>query len=418
MKVLVIDKDTDTGKLFEELPIDISELQALRSGDAAIRGVKTALKRRDPFELIAIDIDLPDMDGRKVTLEIRKIEQEWSIPAEKRAFIIMVTAQADEKSVKTSFAAGCNAFIVKPSNVDTIVKTLTKSRFKSKLSGDAQKAKKTVNPIDIIMRRLETGKIQMASLPDVSVKLNEMAKKGVDIKLIGDFIRKDMAITAKIMTVSNSAYYGAASKTKTVDEAISRIGLSATKQYVDAICNRKLFVIDDEKYVKFAEELWEHSLYCAIASHSVVDLLELEMKADAFSIGLLHDIGKIFLLQMTAELEKNGQLGGKIDMEMLFSSMVKYHNTVGAKALKQWKFSMEYVQGALFHDNLGKKDSPSQQLLVLHFANALAKNMLKQKIDASAPNLFELESAHLLKITPDMVVKIEEKIKAQLPLFN
>jgi len=418
MKVLVIDKDTATSKVFEELPIDIAELQALHSGDAAIRGVKTALKRRDPFELIAIDIDLPDMNGRNVTLEIRKIEQEWSIPAEKRAFIITVTAQADEKSVKTSFAAGCNAFIVKPLNVDTIVKTLTKSRFKSKLSGDAQKAKKTVNPIDIIMRRLETGKIQMASLPDVSVKLNEMAKKGIDIKLIGDFIRKDMAITAKIMTVSNSAYYGAASKTKTVDEAISRIGLAATKQYVDTICNRKLFVIDDEKYVKFAEELWEHSLYCAIASQSVVDLLELEMKADAFSIGLLHDIGKIFLLQMTAELEKNGQLSGKIDMEMLFSSMAKYHSTVGAKALKQWKFSMEYVQGALFHDNLDKKDSPSQQLLVLHFANALAKNMLKQKNDASAPNLFELESAHLLKITPDMVVKIEEKIKTQQPLFN
>jgi HD-like signal output (HDOD) protein/CheY-like chemotaxis protein len=418
MKVLVIDHDPTISKSFEELPIDTTGLQALRSGDAAIRGVKNALKRRDPFELIAIDIDLPDMDGRKVILEIRKIEQEWSIPNEKRAFVMMVTAKADAKSVKTSFASGCNAFIVKPFNVDTVVKTLAKSKFKSELTGVVQKEKKAANPIDIIMRRLETGKIQMASLPDVSVKLNEMAKKGLDVKLIGDFIRKDLAITAKIMTVSNSAYYGAASKTKTVDEAISRIGLSATKQYVDAICNRKLFVIDDEKYVRFAEELWKHSLYCAIASQNVVNFLELDLDADAFSIGLLHDIGKIFLLQMTAELEAKGQLSGKIDLVQLFNSMEKYHNAVGAKALKHWKFSGEYFEGALFHDDLEKKDSPSQQLLVLHFANALAKNMLKQKIDASTPSLFELESAHLLKITPDMVVKIEERIKAQLPLFS
>lgn len=418
MKILVIDKDPAISKLFEELPINITELQALRSGDAAIRGVKNALKRRDPFELIAIDIDLPDMDGRQVIIEIRKMEQEFSTPGTDNAFVMMVTAQADEKSVKTSFAAGCNAFIVKPFKIETIVKTLTKSRLKSKLSSDAQNEKNTVNPIDIILRRLETGKIQMASLPDVSMKLNEMAKKGLDFKLIGDLIRKDMAITAKIMSVSNSAYYGAASKTKTVDEAISRIGLHATKQYVDAICNRKLFIIDDPKYVKFAEKLWEHSLHCAIASQSVVNLLELELKADAFSIGLLHDFGKMFLLQMTAELEKKGAFSGKVDLPSLFSSLEKYHNMIGARALKQWKFTMEYVEGALFHDNLGKKDSPSQQLLVLHFANALTKNMLKRKEDDSDTNLSELESALLLKITPEIIVKIEERIETQLPLFN
>ena len=418
MKILVIDKNPAVSKLFEEFPMDITELQALRSGDAAIGGVKNALKRRDPFELIAIDIDLPDMDGRQVILEIRKMEQEFLTPGTDRAFVMMVTAQADEKSVKTSFAAGCNAFIVKPFKIETIVKTLINSRLKSKLSSDAQNDKSTVNPIDIILRRLETGKIKMASLPDVSMKLNAMAKKGLDLKMIGDLIRKDMAITAKIMSVSNSAYYGAASKTKTVDEAVSRIGLHATKQYVDAICNQKLFIIDDPKYVKFAEKLWEHSLYCAIASQSVVNLLKLELKADAFSIGLLHDFGKMFLLQMTSELESKEALGGKVDLPALFGSMEKHHNAIGARALKQWKFSLEYVEGALFHDNLGKKDSPSQQLLVLHFANELTKNMLKREEDDSDTNLAELESALLLKITPEMIVKIEEKIETQLPLFN
>ena len=418
MKILVIDKNPAVSKLFEEFPMDITELQALRSGDAAIGGVKNALKRRDPFELIAIDIDLPDMDGRQVILEIRKMEQEFLTPGTDRAFVMMVTAQADEKSVKTSFAAGCNAFIVKPFKIETIVKTLINSRLKSKLSSDAQNDKSTVNPIDMILRRLETGKIKMASLPDVSMKLNAMAKKGLDLKMIGDLIRKDMAITAKIMSVANSAYYGAASKTKTVDEAVSRIGLHATKQYVDAICNQKLFIIDDQKYVEFAEKLWEHSLYCAIASQSVVNLLELELKADAFSIGLLHDFGKMFLLQMTSELEAKEALGGEVDLPALFSSMEKHHNAIGARALKQWKFSGEYVDGALFHDNLGKKDSPSQQLLVLHFANALAKRMSKREEDDSDTNLAELESALILKITPEMIVKIEEKIETQLPLFN
>jgi putative nucleotidyltransferase with HDIG domain len=418
MKMLVIDNDPAIGKSFEEMPFDIEELQTLRTGDAAIRGVKNALKRRDPFDLITIDIDLPDMDGRQVSLEIRKTEKELSIAGQESAVILMVTSRADEKSVKTSFVAGCNAFVVKPFNLDTVVKALVKTRLKSKLSSEGQNEQKSVNPIDIILRRLETGKIQMASLPDVSVKLNEMAKKGLDFKLIGDLIRKDVAITAKIMSVANSAYYGAASKSKTVDEAISRIGLHATKQYVDAICNRQLFVTDDERFMKFAEALWKHSLYCAIASQSLVDVLELELKADAFSVGLLHDIGKIFLLQMTSELEKKGQIGGKTDLVALFASIEKYHNTIGARALKKWNFSREFIEGALLHDNLDKADSPSLPLLVLHFANALAKAMMNQEEKDSDPNLAELESALILKITSETIAEIETKIKEKLPLFS
>ncbi len=418
MKVLVIDNDPDVRHLIEELPVDITELQALRSGEAAIRGAKNALKRQDPFDLITIDIDLPDMDGRQVLLEIRKMEKEWAVSKERRSFIMMLTAKADEKSVKTSFAAGSNAFIVKPFKPDTILKTLAKSKLRSKLSSEAQNGQEMVNPVEIIMQRLKTGSIQVASLPDVSMKLNELAKKGLDFKVIGDLIKKDPAITAKIMSVSNSAYYGAASKTKTVDEAISRIGIYATKQYVDAICNRQLFKSDDQRFMKYAEDLWQHSLLCAIASQTIVGLLDLDLKADAFSVGLLHDIGKMFLLQMTAELESKKQFSGKIDLAALFSSMEKYHNTVGATSLKQWKFSQEYVEGALFHDAMEKKDSPSKNLQVLHFANALSKSISKSKEDGSNADLAELPSAVLLKITPEMIEKIEEETKEKLPLFN
>ena len=417
MKILIIDDDPNVKNSIEKLPIQIDELQAIRSGDAAIRGVKNALKRQDPFELITVDIELPDMDGRQVVLEIRKMELEYATTKERSAVILVLTAKADEKSVKTSFAAGANSFIVKPFKPETIIKTLAKSRLKSRISKEDPNSGKAVDPVEVILQRLKAGKIKMASLPDVSIKLNEMAKKGLDFKVMGDLIRKDPAITAKIMSVSNSAYYGAASKTRTIDEAISRIGIYATKQYVDAICNRQMFTSTDVRFVKFAEELWQHSLYCAVASQAVVSLLELDLKADAFSIGLLHDIGKMFLLQMTAELEKKKQLGGKVDLEKLFASVERYHNTIGAQTLRKWNFSREYVEGALFHDALEKKDSPSKELLVLHFANALSKTVSNRK-EPSKTELSELESASLLKITPELIERIKNRVEEQLPLFS
>ncbi len=417
MKILVIDDDPNVKNSIEELPMEIDELQAIRSGDAAIRGVRIALKRQDPFELITVDIELPDMDGRQVVLEIRKMEREYATTKERSAVIVVLTAKADEKSVKTSLSAGANSFIVKPFRPETIIKTLAKSRLKSRISKEDPNSGKAVDPVEVILQRLKAGKIKMASLPDVSMKLNEMAKKGLDFKVMGDLIRKDPAITAKIMSVSNSAYYGAASKTRTIDEAISRIGIYATKQYVDAICNQQMFTSTDVRFVKFAEELWQHSLYCAVASQAVVSLLELDLKADAFSIGLLHDIGKMFLLQMTAELEKKKQLGGKVDLEKLFASVERYHNTIGAQTLKKWNFSREYVEGALFHDALEKKDSPSKELLVLHFANALSKTVSNRK-EPSKTELSELESASLLKITPELIERIKNRVDEQLPLFS
>ncbi len=253
MKILVIDDDPNVKNSIEELPMEIDELQAIRSGDAAIRGVRIALKRQDPFELITVDIELPDMDGRQVVLEIRKMEREYATTKERSAVIVVLTAKADEKSVKTSLAAGANSFIVKPFKPETIIKTLAKSRLKSRISKEDPNSGKAVDPVQVILQRLKAGKIKMASLPDVSMKLNEMAKKGLDFKVMGDLIRKDPAITAKIMSVSNSAYYGAASKTRTIDEAISRIGIYATKQYVDYISNQHMFTSTNERFDKYAE---------------------------------------------------------------------------------------------------------------------------------------------------------------------
>ena len=418
MKILIVDDDPATSKSFEELPMDISECHALRRGDAAVRAVKNALKHRDPFDLITIDITLPDMDGGKVALEIRNLEKKVEVPKEKSAFIMIITAQADEGTVRTSFSAGCNAFVVKPFKNETIINAIAKSKLKSQLLKTSHTENKAVDPVEIVLSRLASGKIKMASLPEISVKLNEMAKKGLDFKVIGNLIKQDMAITAKIMSVSNSAYYGAVAKTKTVDEAISRLGLVSTKQYVDAICNRKLFVSADKKYARFAQELWEHSLYCALASQVIVETLKLDLKSDAFSIGLLHDIGKIFLLQMSEELESKNQLSGIIDSESLFKSIEKHHNMIGAKALKSWHFSKEYIEGALFHDDLKKKDWPSKELQVLHFANALAKTTTQKQSSPADATLEDLDSTRLLNITPDMIVKIKERVEKQLPLFN
>jgi len=247
--------------------------------------------------------------------------------------------------------------------------------------------------------------------------LNEMAKKGLDFKEISALLKQDMAITSKIISMSNASYYAAAGKTRTVEQAISRLGLVVTKQYVETLCNRALFTTT-KKYAKATEELWKHSLHCAVTSEVVAKFLKLDLQEDIFTMGLMHDIGKMVLLRVSAELESKGEFGGKVDQSELFESIDAHHNTFGAKVLKKWDFGEAYAQIALCHDDLGKQHPISKELQVVHFANLFVKEMVDKHPDPTGMKAEDAESTQLLGITPDMVDKIREEADRQMSVYG
>jgi len=418
MKTLVVDDDSDSRELLQKILGDFGECQTSNSGTAAITAVEKALKDGEPFELITIDIVLPDMDGTEVLFEIREIEEEWGRGEKKKAVILMVTTISDKDTITTAFSAGCDDYVLKPFDSKSIVKRLKKSKLKGRVYGTKMSGRETVSPIEIVIDRFNSGKIELPSLPQISIQLNEMAKKGLDFKEIANLLKQDMSITSKIISISNSTYYGSVIKIKTVGQAISRLGLVVTKQYVDAMCNRNFFAVANKKYTKVTEELWTHSLHCAVTSEVVAKFLKLDLKGDAFTMGLMHDIGKMVLLQIAADLEARGEFGGEVDHEGLFESIDAHHNKFGAKALKKWNFVDEYIEIALYHDNLGAKHPPSKDLLVVHFANLFVKTMANDYLDPAGIKIEDVESARLLKIAPDMINKIRERVDKQMAVYG
>ncbi len=418
MKTLIVDDDRNSRKLLQEILADFGACKETNSGNAAIKAVKKALNDGEPFELITLDIVLPDMDGTEVLFEIRSMEEEWGLGEEKRAVTMMVTDISNKNAITTAFSAGCDEYVVKPFTNKTISNRIEKYKLKDRVYGAKTTEKRTVNPIEIIIDRFNRGKIELPSLPQISIQLNEMAKKGLDFKEIADLLRQDISITSEIIKMSNSAYYGAVTKTKTVEQAISRLGLVVTKQYVDAISSRSFFATANNKYADVAEELWKHSLSCAVTSEVVTRFLKLDLEVDAFTIGLLHDIGKVVLLQISAELEARGKLGGEVDQVELLESIDLFHNRVGAKILKKWNFSNEYIQIALYHDTLKKKHPIPKDLQVVHFSNLFAKTMADNHPDQTDIKVEDAESTRLLEITPEMINKIREQVDEEMTRYE
>jgi HD-like signal output (HDOD) protein len=135
---------------------------------------------------------------------------------------------------------------------------------------------------------------------------------------------------------------------------------------------------------------------------------------EAFTLGLLHDIGKLVLFQAVGELQLKKKIGESIDTEELFKTVDTNHGRFGGALLKRWKFSNEYFQVASYHDFLEEADSISKELLVVHFANLLVKGMGYALKGADEVDVANAESARLLKMNAEMIDHVKERVKTHM----
>ena len=130
MKTLVVDDDPVSRILMKKIMSKLGECEAADCGDAAIKAFIKSLEIRKPFDLIALDISMPDMTGTEVLKKIRKIEEKLNTAKERQVKVLMVTAHSDQAYVVSSIAAGCDDYIVKPYTKATILEKLEKLGLK------------------------------------------------------------------------------------------------------------------------------------------------------------------------------------------------------------------------------------------------------------------------------------------------
>jgi HD-like signal output (HDOD) protein len=261
-----------------------------------------------------------------------------------------------------------------------------------------------------IVSRFKQGEINLPSNPQINMKFQELTDRGADYRQIAELLKQDVAIASKLIMVSNSPVYRGIDVNRTLEQAISRLGISVTQQYVNVISNRALYAVNQKKYVPSIERLWQHSLSCAYACQAVAKIIgkKDQLDDDPFILGLLHDIGKLILLQVIGELEMKGKFGGEIPLEEGLRIAEAYHGQFGSALLKRWKFSNGCTRAALYHNSLHDADPISKELLIVHFANLLVKGLGFVFAGGSIAEVETAESAQFLKIDREMIATIKE----------
>ncbi|EKD35399.1 MAG: hypothetical protein ACD_75C01926G0002 [uncultured bacterium] len=315
-----------------------------------------ALMEEDRFDVVVSDMRMPGMDGAELLETIQKKHP--------HAIRIMLTGQADEQSILRTVGV-VHQFLAKPCDPERLKIILTRtSALQDMLSDGGLK--------DLIS---QVGKLP--SLPTIFAKLQKaIATPGVEIDEIGEIISQDIAMTAKVLQLVNSAFFGIYSRVDTPARAVTLLGLDTIKVL---ILNLELF-----SEIKVADEvfqidrLWEHSLLVgkmarAIAANESDDK---DVISNTFLAGTLHDLGKLILLSSQPKQYRQViELTQEKSISMIEAEQAVFgvgQSAVGAYLVGLWGFNGSIIEAICFHNCLEKYPGDVfTPTLAVHVANIM-----------------------------------------------
>ncbi|HIJ89991.1 MAG: response regulator [Desulfobulbaceae bacterium] len=115
MKILIAEDDFVSRTLLQEMLSPLGICHVAMDGLEAMAAYKQALEMKEPYDLICLDIMMPNLNGQEVLRQIRDIEKERCIGGSDMSKIFMVSALDDAKNIMAALVKGsCDAYLVKP----------------------------------------------------------------------------------------------------------------------------------------------------------------------------------------------------------------------------------------------------------------------------------------------------------------
>ena len=213
------------------------------------------------------------------------------------------------------------------------------------------------------------------SMPGAAAKLLALIDDpDMSVSQIEDILRHDAGLTANILKLANSAYFGIPSKVGSVRQAVLILGLKRLIQMVIASCVSAIMDKPVPGYDLPPGELWRHSIAVSVAAEGLVKELNIGAKEEIFTAALLHDVGKLVLGSYVQEDFAKIEAALKQDVSFeTAEDMVlgTNHADMGARILTQWSLPSDIVNAVRWHHTPESAESVDTMLDIVHVANVL-----------------------------------------------
>ena len=247
-----------------------------------------------------------------------------------------------------------------------------------------------------------------------------LADPEVEVKALAEVIQYDQVITANVLKICNSPYYGLARKVSSLNEALVMLGHEALREIIVTSSSAAYFKGEvGAGYALEQGELWRHSVAVGIlAKHLVGKIKEVEA-GTAFTAGLLHDIGKRFLSAFVSDDFE--RIMNKVTQEK--TSFVEAekeilgitHAELGGLILQRWDFPPEMQRAVqLHHDPEALAREPLTALVALSNALVISAGIgvgadgLATRLKGEGLRRFGISQPHLDLAMVSLVEELEQ----------
>ena len=214
---------------------------------------------------------------------------------------------------------------------------------------------------------------------------------------VSQLISTDQALTAKILKLANSAFYGFSREIATVNHAVVVLGFETVKSLGLSVSVLERFAAGSAQTSFDRQKFWEHSIACGVAARLLADRLRYRVQGEAFAAGILHDIGKLILSQyFTEEFEQilsltrdEGLYIGRAEKLVLGVT----HTQIGLWLADKWNLPDKLVTAIAYHHKPGRLKQDAELASLIHLADFLCR---REKIgDGGGGKLPPLDPAAL-----------------------
>lgn len=272
---------------------------------------------------------------------------------------------------------------------------------------------------------MEANKIASAissfpGMPGTAVKLLGLIDDpAMRVSQIEEILRHDPGLTANVLRLANSAYFGIPSKVGSIRQAVILLGLKRLIQMVIAACVSAIMDKSVPGYDLPPGELWRHSIAASVAAEGLVKVLKVEAAEEIFTAALLHDVGKLVLGDFVKDEFKQIEtaVSEGIGFEMAEKIVLgTNHAEVGARILTKWLLPPEIVNAVQFHHAPEASEQLSSMLDIVHVANfismmigiGIGRDGLQHQPSGEVTERLGLEPEHLEKVASQTMQWVKE----------
>ncbi len=260
---------------------------------------------------------------------------------------------------------------------------------------------------------LRLEKLDLPTLPEVAVRIGRAVKDDTrDAARIAEVIQTDPVITAKLIRVANSAYYGGMQPLDSCESAVVRLGIDTTHNLVLTFALQDLFHSKSAALKKRMRQLWKHSTRVAALCFVLAKQTKAFSPDQALLGGLIHDIGEIAILAYLAKYTAADSLGE----EQIEAVVTALRAQVGGMILRYWDFAPEFVTVALEAEDWHRDPGPQPDYCDLVIIAQLHSFVGTPRL-AGLPPMNELPAFNKLPLgdlTPQNSLKILDEAQEQV----